>query len=278
MKKEYKSKNEPYPSDYTHKESESEYWAEKYLGSMGRMVGGSKSIYSYDNPKNLVIYNANVLTKEDGKIWYGDLDVTEDYVDLAKLSKKIKKTVYVLYESDARFGKEDKVDFSKAPVSFDGSKMSFRDPEYLYEKDGVPYRKTDEELDVENKADPDYKEPVFNYDKKDYHGSVKLPDLSKYKLTVKQSPLDFYQKTLIEMFGMEKANKIHLRIYVKKEYSEQLKTLLEKFCKRKFKFMHPVKIQQAIDWTLFDAGPTSFLSDPPWAKDPKMGYLRKEKS
>ena len=48
------------------------------LGYNGRMISGSKSGYSRTHKKNLAVFNANVCT-ENGKIWYGDLDVTIEY-------------------------------------------------------------------------------------------------------------------------------------------------------------------------------------------------------
>nr|HPI82220.1 hypothetical protein [Candidatus Paceibacterota bacterium] len=43
---------------------------------MGRMISGSKSGYRDRYPENLVVFNANIVTKKRGKVWHGDLDVT----------------------------------------------------------------------------------------------------------------------------------------------------------------------------------------------------------
>ena len=71
-----------------------------------RMIGGSKSIYRKEHPKDLAIFNANVFMKDVGKVWYGDLNLTEDYVILKSIAESLDTTLYVLWEMDGRFGKE----------------------------------------------------------------------------------------------------------------------------------------------------------------------------
>jgi hypothetical protein len=73
----------------------------------GRMVGGSKSGYRGQNPDNIVVFNANIVTKAAGKIWYGDLDVTKDFDSLKEVADEIKQDLYILTEHDARFENED---------------------------------------------------------------------------------------------------------------------------------------------------------------------------
>ena len=73
-----------------------------------RMIGGSKSIYRKERPKDLVIFNANVFMKDVGKVWYGDLNLTEDYVILKSIAESLDTTLYVLWEMDGRFGEEKK--------------------------------------------------------------------------------------------------------------------------------------------------------------------------
>jgi hypothetical protein len=43
-----------------------------------------------------------------GKVWYGDLNLTEDYLVLREISECLNTTLYVLWESDGRFGEENK--------------------------------------------------------------------------------------------------------------------------------------------------------------------------
>ena len=76
--------------------------------NISRMICGSKSIYRKEHPKDLAIFNANVFMKDVGKVWYGDLNLTEDYVILKSIAESLDTTLYVLWEMDARFGKEKK--------------------------------------------------------------------------------------------------------------------------------------------------------------------------
>ena len=71
-----------------------------------RLLSLSKSMYRRTHPDNLVVFNANICTKERGKIWQGDLDVTEDIDELKRLASEIKEEIYVLREMDARFSTE----------------------------------------------------------------------------------------------------------------------------------------------------------------------------
>ena len=75
---------------------------------LARMIGGSKSIYRKEYPKDLAIFNANVFMKDVGKVWYGDLNLTEDYVILKSIAESLDTTLYVLWEMDGRFGEEKK--------------------------------------------------------------------------------------------------------------------------------------------------------------------------
>ena len=79
---------------------------DKYSLKIGRLISFSKSFYRHQNPKNFVIFNANILTQEDGKIWWGDLDITVDEDNLKKIAKDLGKTLYVLRELEYRFVRE----------------------------------------------------------------------------------------------------------------------------------------------------------------------------
>jgi hypothetical protein len=88
------------------------------LGLPGKMISASKSGYRERNPKNLVVFNANLITITQEreilmkpvaeKIWYGDIDITLSREDLVDLSNELQKTIMVLYEMDARFENENR--------------------------------------------------------------------------------------------------------------------------------------------------------------------------
>lgn len=104
----------------------------KELGFYGTMISGSKSGYSSSHPKNFAIFNANLCTAE-GKIWFGDIDVTLSKEALIRLASELNKTIYVLYEHDGRFDNEASPKIDKAAVWFnpDGTfEMSDRDKKY----------------------------------------------------------------------------------------------------------------------------------------------------
>lgn len=90
--------------------------AKKILGYPGRMISGSKSGYHKFYPKNIPVFNSNLVT-EKGKVWYGDIDITLDEDNIVKLAKKIGRTIYVLYEMDARFQNEDNPKLERAVLT-----------------------------------------------------------------------------------------------------------------------------------------------------------------
>ena len=101
---------EPYPSDF--KPSMTIMEIQKHFDAHGfydaRMIGGSKSFYRKEHPKDLIIFNANVFMKDVGKVWYGDLNLTQDYIILKSIADTLDTKLYVLWESDGRFGEEKK--------------------------------------------------------------------------------------------------------------------------------------------------------------------------
>jgi hypothetical protein len=74
---------------------------EKHL-RMGRMISGTKT-----SPKGHVcVFNANICIKSRGKIWHGDLDLTDDAARLKAFAADVGEDIFVLRERDARFTTE----------------------------------------------------------------------------------------------------------------------------------------------------------------------------
>ena len=74
---------------------------------MGRMISYSKSDYRDKNPNSVVYFNANIVTPNDGKIWYGDLDITKDGETLKAIAEEAGVILYLLREMDGRFENEE---------------------------------------------------------------------------------------------------------------------------------------------------------------------------
>lgn len=73
----------------------------------GRMISRSKLTYRERNPDNEVYFNANIFILCEGKVFYGDLDVTKDREVLETIAKTIDKDLYILREMDGRFENEE---------------------------------------------------------------------------------------------------------------------------------------------------------------------------
>jgi len=70
----------------------------------GRMMSGSK----HSPSGHVCVWNANICTKSAGKIWFGDLDLTDeaDAAELKRLAAEKGEDIYILRERDARFQNE----------------------------------------------------------------------------------------------------------------------------------------------------------------------------
>lgn len=69
---------------------------------LGRLLGYSKSVYRFAYPDDKIYFNANIFTS-DGKVWYGDLNLTQDEKELKKIAKEIGKELFILDEYSGRF-------------------------------------------------------------------------------------------------------------------------------------------------------------------------------
>jgi len=87
------------------------------IGWAGRMISGSKSGYRVLHPNNFAIFNSNICTK-NGKIWWGDIDLTKSKQDLLDIAESAGEEIYVLFEMDGRFENEDSPKLDKAVVIF----------------------------------------------------------------------------------------------------------------------------------------------------------------
>lgn len=66
------------------------------------MIAYSKSAYITRHPDNQAYFNANVFT-DNGKVWWGDLDLKYDSEKLQSVADELRTDLYVLSEMDGRF-------------------------------------------------------------------------------------------------------------------------------------------------------------------------------
>ena len=101
---------EPYLSEF--KPTMSIREIQKHFDAHGfydaRMLGAHKIDYRMANEGDLIVFNANVLMSGYGKIWYGDLNLTLEWIILKSIAQSLNTTLHILWEMDARFGEEGK--------------------------------------------------------------------------------------------------------------------------------------------------------------------------
>lgn len=73
----------------------------------GRIISYSKSSYREKFPENEVYFNANIFVLGEGKIWYGDLDLTRDREKLERIATHFGRDLFILRELDGRFENEN---------------------------------------------------------------------------------------------------------------------------------------------------------------------------
>ena len=100
----------PYPSDFepTVSAREVQQFFEAHGFYLSRMIARAKWEYTEKHPKDLVVFNANIVMPGYGKVWYGDLNLTEDCETLKNIANSINAPLYILWEMDGRFGEETK--------------------------------------------------------------------------------------------------------------------------------------------------------------------------
>jgi hypothetical protein len=85
------------------------------IGICGKLISWSKSGYRENYPRNLAIFNSNIVV--DGKkVWFGDIDLTISKSILKSIAAEEKIDIYVLREMSARFDNEETPDLSE-PVA-----------------------------------------------------------------------------------------------------------------------------------------------------------------
>ena len=80
---------------------------EKRNWHCGRMISAHKT----SPPGHKCVWNANIVTKSQGKVWFGDVNITKDSPLLKEIAAEAGEPLYVLREMDCRFETErDPVD------------------------------------------------------------------------------------------------------------------------------------------------------------------------
>lgn len=76
---------------------------------IGRSITPSpdKGSYCKIHEGDLVYFNANIIIRSVGKIWYGDLNINLDFDNLKEIADVLNEDLYILMEGDARFGYEN---------------------------------------------------------------------------------------------------------------------------------------------------------------------------
>jgi hypothetical protein len=268
------------------------------LGHLGRLICYSKGRYRKENPKDLIVFNANVCTEDHGKIWYGDLNLTNDYLDLMDLSQRIGCEVYVLYESDARFDREHspklkdyvamisavKIKLLEQPLKtkdLKGNVVTAPNQFYL-DITGVPRVYT---IEQHKKLYPSYYKAIKAVKAKllrDELALLKANDYIEVKIGIRYavtkdlSPLDQLQKKVISLCkgDKEKAQALYdSLLWTRKERKAFEKASID-WIKRQYPDVDKYEIDKTLAYASLDAPRNFYPADPKWATG--RFYIKKD--
>lgn len=216
------------------------------LGNLGRMICHSKGQYNHENPRNLTVFNGNVCTK-DGKIWWGDIDITEHEENLSNLSIRLNETIYVLYEHDARFANEEKPVLSKAVAKFTNGKIDLgKKTEYFTREEGKLLEKRIEQEEYTPPRLPEWEEDETKYLNSDFEklGTIPWPQIEALQIGMPyyevesitederklQNPLNHFfnwASTELKKLNLKEGEKVSL--YVRTQDSDRLVAIVKNF-------------------------------------------------
>lgn len=268
----------------------------RILGGPGRMICGSKGQYRSDNPQNVPIFNANIVSDSGEKLWHGDLDLTVDEDRIKAVARELGTQLYVLYEMDARFENEESPKLENAIYWTDGevSNIGLNWGTSFYRNDKndrieqVPeLEPTKEELQQRAKRlAAQYKESDFTIHNITFEGQEELNaeeydannfvDVTQFfkNLDEETSPLHNFWKW-VETQGLGTPEEALSKVYLTKEVAEDLKKQVE-YWYRVFHgtYQTEYRIKNNIDFFWFDVSPGEFLETPEWAIEGRL-YIRK---
>ena len=244
---------------------------ENYLGSCGRLVGASKGRYRYNNPTNLVVFNANLCTEKE-KLWFGDIDLTLESDIIKNIAKELGQKVYVLYESDARFENEEHPKLDQAVLVSDGKTTTLGKTmlEYAERVDGKFTLK--ERKEVEQEIVPEH------YDKKEFPYEIEVADFEVFSSSRKSlCPFELMALFVARNLGVDpKTKKMNPgAIWLRASDEKKLEGVVKAWMKKAHKITDDYEIQRDYSWLNLDIGPMVFRGDPDWTKEGFI-YLRKD--
>lgn len=242
----------------------------KHLGSLGRMVNPSKGQYLYDNPKNLVVFNANVFIDGE-KIWYGDLDLTLDLPKLFDLSAELdlQTSISVYTEMGGRFENETSPDRDQLvlDVTQGAYFLSSAYQEY-YEYKNERFQKKSIKPSKKQKLES------TEYNKSEFTPVLQLSDLNQFRATGKEDtecPYFKFYVPIAKELGVSTKQLQCSSIYVHPKIDKKLKVLTRSWFK-KFHKLDGYKLQKELNWLWFDISPATFQAS--WAKE-MLVYVKK---
>lgn len=236
--------------------------AESCLGKLNKSLTPHSSKYKLENQDNIVIYAAKIFIHKKILIWHGDLNLTQEYKKVKKLSRKLDTPLYISYHYFS-----ETLNFSKCIIIYNNFiEFPPESVNFYFSNEKVPKQLTPSQY--EKRYPPKHIKEVY---KEHDFVALKLPNPLKFKIVRDTSPLHKLQQYLIKKFDKKTAQEIYSNLYITPEYEEKLKIQIKKALKKTYPYMRKEQIIDSTSFELFNA-PCCFRQRPDWA-DKDLGYV-----
>jgi hypothetical protein len=256
-----------------------------YLGNIGRMISSSKGRYRHYNPNNIVYFNANIFVPPYGKVWYGDIDITEDFEKLQKIVEGLENVkLFILPEMAGRFdNKEKEPELDRTALILEQHGFKFGADEHLIEQkedkeDGklkYYYKQIElvKQTELPERNNGDYKKDDFFIKCK-----INMKLLSEYK---KNDILDLLYSGVMEALktkGIPIAEHDHFSLYCSKETNKNISEIVKKWLIKEYNLKEDgYELKKELMWLSLSL-PIDFYGSkkgPDWVEEDTIYIKRK---
>jgi hypothetical protein len=275
---------------------------EDILGRSGKLISASKGQYSWDNPENFVVFNANIVNAEGKKVWYGDIDITKQLDELIFISgQALGQEFYILPEMAARFENEQQPKLDEYLVKVKGTTVEVSPtmlPYVAVEKDShgevralklLPREKpaelakldyAEEDYQVLTTLTPEERADIVEHEGEEFLEFANYFDIKDCfaNMTSESGPLhNFWDmaRKFIELSELDSSDLIS-SVIITEEDSDSLRTQLEYWTRVFHPHLTEYQIKRDISFLWLGYGPNNFQGTPYWAEPGKM-YVKKRK-
>lgn len=240
--------------------------------------------YRYDNPKNSVLNQIQIMMPDHGTIWWGSIDLTKNSKKLIQLSKKLNSSLLISDEYNGRHlyncNNSDEPIYNAIIANTEYGifwMINMNEHHDWYVKNNTPYCYTQLEWDRMQKVD-EYEYQIFKNELKNRFKKIKLPPIKKFKGSKNGnvSPWEQLKNYFLKKHGAKRGENIWRDLYLSKQGRDIIHENSKNFFHKNSPLSHPLIISDSAEWDFARHGCRFFYFD---EKDNNInyGYIYKPK-